>query len=326
MDDLKRGFMQAAPRLVTLHGPGDEAACTELAQGLLSHPPVIAPKFFYDDIGCKLFEAICELPEYPLTRNERALLDELAPLLGREIGGGCTLIDLGAGNCAKAERLFTHLRPAHYVAVDVAAEFLGQSLTALQGRHPRLQTVGLIEDFARELVIPPWVPSVDRVFFYPGSSIGNFQPDAAKALLCQLNRHAGTSGRLVMGVDLVRDAGSLVAAYDDALGVTAAFNLNVLRRANQLLGADFDLSGWSHLARYDAQLQRMEMYLLCRRDTQVRWSGHRRVFREGDMISTEYSYKYRPDQVERLLREAGWQQTVVHTNPQKTFAVAVACA
>ncbi len=216
-----------------LPAAADPAA--ELRAGLAAPAPWIAPKFFYDALGARLFEAICELPEYTLPRDEQAIFDRYTNEIAALIGPDSTLIDLGAGNCAKAERLFTVLRPAQYVAVDIAGPFLLTQLELLARRHRTIDVIGIAADFSAGLVLPPMVRSERRVIFYPGSSIGNFAPEEALAFLsCVHDQCAG--GHLLIGADLVKDPAELVAAYDDALGVTASFNLNVLNVVNRLGG------------------------------------------------------------------------------------------
>ena len=223
----------------------------ELAHGLLQATPHIAPKFLYDALGSKLFEAITELDEYYPTRTEAAIFEQHRDELAQACGTGHTLVDLGAGNCAKAARLFGALRPSRYVAVDISADFLRGALAELQARHPQLPMLGLNLDFTVALELPPESGSASRLMFYPGSSIGNFTPEAATNFLRRV-RAAAPGGALLIGVDLVKPAPVLQRAYDDALGVTAAFNLNLLRHVNRLLGSDFDVAQWRHVAFYDA--------------------------------------------------------------------------
>ena len=262
----------------------------ELAQGLLQAVPQIAPKFLYDACGSKLFEAITELDEYYPTRTEAAIFERHLDELARACGSGHTLVDLGAGNCAKAARLFGALRPRRYVAVDISAEHLRRALGELQAQHPLLPMIGLGLDFTSALQLPPQVGSGTRLMFYPGSSIGNFAPDAATAFLRRV-RAAAPGGALLIGVDLVKPAALLNAAYDDALGVTAAFNLNLLRHVNRLLGSDFDVAQWRHIAFFDAARARVEMHLQARCDLQVRWPGGTLSLRTGARIHTENACK-----------------------------------
>jgi dimethylhistidine N-methyltransferase len=295
----------------------------ELAHGLMLPSPQIAPKFLYDALGSKLFEAITELDEYYPTRTEAAIFERHLDELAQACGFGHTLVDLGAGNCAKAERLFGALRPSRYVAVDIASDFLLGALSELQSRHPQLPMWGLGLDFTAALDLPPQVGHGTRLMFYPGSSIGNFTPEAAAAFLGRV-RVAAPGGALLIGVDLIKPTARLEAAYDDALGVTAAFNLNLLRHVNRLLGSDFDVRQWRHVALYDAGQARIEMHLEARCDLQVRWPGGTLSRRTGERVHTENSYKYSVEGFDRLLRRAGYTDARCWTDPQGEFALFVA--
>ena len=295
----------------------------ELKVGLESDPATIAPKFFYDALGSRLFEAICELPEYTLPRDEAAIFARRTGEIAREVGPGVTLIDLGAGNCEKAERLFELLRPAQYVAVDFAKDFLLARLQPLAERHPTIETIGIAADFTRALVLPEAVRHERRLVFYPGSSIGNFSPPQAAQFLSDVHSLCA-GGHLLLGADLVKDAGELVAAYDDALGVTAAFNLNVLNVVNRLAGTDFDAADWRHVALFNAELSRIEMHLEARRAIAVHWPGGERRFDAGERIHTENSYKLTLAGLSELLRTAGFASVRTYTDPADRFALALA--
>jgi dimethylhistidine N-methyltransferase len=308
------------PRFVQLHDATPQDTRAELGAGLAAERAAIAPKYFYDVLGSRLFDAITELDEYYPTRTEAAILAAEQGAIAAAAGSGRTLIDLGAGNCEKAARLFGVLRPPRYVAVDISVEFLRQALVALQRAHPALELVGVGEDFSRELRLPPEVGDGPRTYFYPGSSIGNFTP--AEALVFLRRVHDSAAGaRLVLGVDLVKDKAVLEAAYDDALGVTAAFNLNVLRHVNRLLGSDFALADWRHVALFNEADSRIEMHLEARRDVDVRWPGGARRFAGGERIHTENSYKYTVEAFDRLLRAAGFAHTRCWTDERAWFAV-----
>jgi L-histidine Nalpha-methyltransferase len=300
-----------------------EARREELVQGLLQPTPHIAPKFLYDALGSKLFEAITELDEYYPTRIETTIFRRHLDEMAQACGIGQTLVDLGAGNCAKAARLFDALRPSLYVAVDIASDFLRGALSELQSRHPQLPMLGLGLDFTAALEFPPQAGDGRRLMFYPGSSIGNFTPEAATAFLGRV-RAAAPGGALLIGVDLVKPAALLEAAYDDALGVTAAFNLNLLRHVNRLLGSDFDVRQWRHVAFYDADQARIEMHLEARCDLLVKWPGGRLSRRAGERVHTENAYKYSVEGFATLLRRAGYSDSRCWTDPQGWFAVFVA--
>lgn len=296
---------------------------TELRAGLSASPAVVSPKFFYDALGARLFEAICELPEYSLPRDEQEIFAQRTPEIVAAVGEGATLIDLGAGNCAKAERLFAALRPAQYVAVDIAAAFLREQLAAVARRHPDLEVVGVAADFTHRLDLPDAVRTQRRVAFYPGSSIGNFPPAEATAFLSQVRRIV-IGGYLLLGADLVKSPNELVRGYDDALGVTAAFNLNVLNVANRLAGTNFELSDWRHVALFNEPESRIEMHLEARRAVTVTWPGAKRRFTEGERIHTENSYKYTLPGLSALLRAAGYTTVRTYTDPADRFTLALA--
>ena len=305
--------------------PRHASAREELAGSLAAPRAWLAPKYFYDRLGSALFTSICELPEYYPTRTEAAIFQSNLGAIAQAIGPAATLIDLGAGDCQKAASLFAAVSPAQYVAVDISVDFVRRALAGLQLQFPDLQTIGLGMDFSRELSLPPTVRTARRVFFYPGSSIGNFTPEQAGVFLRQVHREIqsgdqwslqreiqwdlprdlGHDGGLLIGVDFAKDPAILEPAYDDPLGVTAAFNLNVLNHVNRVLGSDFEVAGWEHVAFFNAGHSRIEMHLRARRAVTVGWPGGARHFEAGEMIHTENSYKYSRAGFETLLRRAG---------------------
>ncbi|MBA2546979.1 MAG: L-histidine N(alpha)-methyltransferase [Burkholderiaceae bacterium] len=295
----------------------------ELTAALLEPAAFIPPKYFYDSLGSRLFEAICELPEYPLTRTERSIVDAHVHEIAARIGPGSVLIDLGAGNCEKAERLFGWLAPTQYVAIDIAADFLRERLEILAARNPQHQMLGIAQDFTRTIQLPPQVERGARAFFFPGSSIGNFTPDQALAFLQRVRAAGGPDSHLLLGVDLVKEKSLLDLAYDDPLGVTAAFNLNVLRNVNGVLDSNFDVGDWRHVAFFNPECSRIEMHLEARRDLAVKWSSNSRQFRAGDHIHTENSYKYTPATLRELFRQAGYSAATVYSDAASAFAVAL---
>jgi dimethylhistidine N-methyltransferase len=317
-----------APRFIEARVPGLESPAAEAQAGLLARPARLSPKFFYDPLGSRLFDAITELPEYALTRTEAAIfaahLDEIAAAVRQVVGGGATLVDLGAGNCEKAERLLEPLAVARYVAVDISAAHLRAALERLQRCRPELEITGLGLDFSATLALPAGVVSGRAVVYFAGSSIGNFAPEAALRLLRDA-RAAAAGGALLIGVDLVKPIEVLEAAYDDALGVTAAFNLNLLRHLNRLLGADFDVRDWRHVAMFDRAASRIEMHLEARRALAVRWPAGERRFAAGERIHTEDSYKWTCAGFESLLRDAGFGRVRTWTDRAGWFAVMLAC-
>lgn len=309
-----------APQFIQLHRPDSAALRAELVAGLLARPAHTSPKFLYDALGSRLFEAVTELPEYYPTRTEALIFERHAAEMAEVVRPGATLIDLGAGNCAKAARLFDRLQPARYVAVDIAVDFLRDALTALQRQFPQTEMLGVGMDFSQSLALPAQALAGRPVFFYPGSSIGNFAPDEALAFLRSLRAACGDGG-LLIGVDLVKPAAVLEPAYDDALGVTAAFNLNVLLHLNRLVGSDFRVAQWKHVAFYDSAHSRIEMHLEARAPLTVRWPGGERQFAAGERIHTENSWKYTPDTFAALLAEAGFERQQRWLDPQQWFAV-----
>jgi len=298
----------------------------ELATGLLQPQARIAPKFFYDALGSRLFEAITELPEYYPSRTEAAIFREHLPAIRQALGTGFTLIDLGCGSCAKAGKLFhAGLLPARYVAVDISVDFLRDSLQNLKRELPAIDMIGLGLDFTDELQLPGDLPLERRMFFYPGSSIGNFSPPDAGAFLKRLAGQMDGTGGLLIGVDLIKDKPLLDAAYDDALGVTAAFNRNLLRHVNARLDADFAIGDWQHVAFYNVAEARIEMHLEARRALVAHWpdgSGTRsRSFAAGERIHTENSFKYSPQGFSALLTAAGFTDIQLWTDPRAWFAL-----
>jgi dimethylhistidine N-methyltransferase len=320
-----------APRFIDLYGGEPSSRQTrntaqELAEGLMAEAACVSPKFFYNALGSRLFEAITDLDEYYPTRLEAGIFEASAAQMARALAetglAHPCLIDLGAGNCAKALGLIPHLQPRQYVPVDISVDFLKDAARAVQGSFPALDIVGVGMDFSAGLALPGEVQRHDRVFFYPGSSLGNFQPAQALTFLRHIADPAqGRARGLLLGIDLVKDAATLEAAYDDALGVTAAFNKNLLRNLNELLAADFDVRQWRHVALFNTAQSRIEMHLEASTDLCVRWPGHSRRFRAGERIHTENSYKYTLEGMTALLRQAGFSQVRHWRDPKDWFAV-----
>jgi L-histidine Nalpha-methyltransferase len=313
------------PRFIQ-HAVADSASDrAAIEAGLLRQPAHAAPKYFYDRLGSHLFEAITELPEYYPTRTEAAIFAQHGEQMAQHIGIGATFVDLGAGNCVKAARLFPLLEPARYVAIDISVDFLHDALRRVQREHPNLDVVGLGLDFSSRLALPGDLIDGRAVFFYPGSSIGNYTPTEALAFLKRLRAQAGGGG-LLIGVDLVKPAATLEAAYADALGVTGAFNLNILRQFNRLIGSDFRPEQWRHVGLFNADESRVEMHLEARTDLEVRWPGAQRAFRAGERIHTENSYKYTTERFAALLEQAGFEAPLHWTDERNWFGVFWAAA
>lgn len=308
-----------------------QQAQQELEAGLLASAAHVSPKYFYDAMGSVLFEAICELPEYYPTRTEADIFQRHLSEMAHVIGTGATLIDLGAGNCAKAARLFAQLHPQQYVPIDISVDHLQESVVRLQQRFPHIEMTALGLDFFAQWQLPDEVRSDKRLFFYPGSSIGNFDQDQALVFLRQLRAACevaggAADGGILIGVDLIKDSAVLDAAYDDGLGVTAAFNLNLLRHVNRVLGSDFDVRQWQHVAFFNAGLARIEMHLQARCDLTVQWKNSARSFARGERIHTENSYKYTLVSFLQLLEQAGFGRARYWTDPSVWFAVIYAQA
>ena len=303
---------------------GGEDARPELLAGLRAARAAIPPKYFYDELGSRLFAAICCLPEYALTRSEARILADHGGDIARAIGRGRLLVDLGAGDCGKAAGRFPLLQPAGYAALDISADYLREALGRLRQRFPGLAMAGIAVDFTHSLDLPEDLlapAGAPRLWFYPGSSIGNFAPAAARDVLARIAR---AGGALLIGVDLVKDKAVLDAAYAEALGVTAAFNLNVLNHVNRLLPADFDVADWRHVAFFDAAASRIEMHLEARRAVDVRIASKARRFAAGERIHTEDSYKWTAAGFGRLLEEAGFMRRKSWQDAEGGFALFLA--
>jgi dimethylhistidine N-methyltransferase len=310
------------PRFIQAHQSGSDDERAAAVAGLLRTPAEASPKWFYDRLGSHLFDAITELPEYYPTRTEAAIFAAHGAEMASRIGGGATFVDLGAGNCAKAATLLPLLDPVRYIAVDISADYLHDSLRRLQRQHPALDIVGVGMDFSHSPQLPDGLlerPS-RPVFFYPGSSIGNFTPRAAETFLAGLRAQAAGGG-LLIGVDLVKPVARLEAAYDDAIGVTAAFNLNLLRHLNRVVGTDFDPRDWRHVAFFDTAHSRVEMHLEARHALVVHWPEGARAFAAGERLHTENSYKYTLESFDALLRHAGFHRSRAWVSGDGGFGV-----
>lgn len=296
----------------------------DIVAGLLQTPATIAPKYFYDARGSALFEEITRLPEYYPTRTENAIMATHAQAMAQAVRPGCTVIELGAGNCQKARALCQQLQARHYVAVDISADFMTDAVAGMRAAFPALPIDAVVADITTAWALPAHVPTGQRLVFYPGSSIGNFDPPQAQALLARMRAVVGEGGALLIGVDLVKETAVLNAAYDDAAGVTAAFNLNMLDHINRLIGANFDTRQWRHVAFFNAAQSRIEMHLEATQALEVHWPGGARPFAQGERIHTENSYKYRVEDFVALLQRAGFGKAQVWTDALQWFAVVLA--
>ena len=313
------------PQFLQLHHDDQAAVRAELLAGLVAPAAHTSPKYLYDALGSRLFEAITELPEYYPTRTEAGIFAQYGQAMSRRLPRQATLVDLGAGNCHKAASLFGLLAPSRYAAVDISVDFLRHALHGLQRQYPDMDMVGLGTDFSSGLQLPPGAVASDRprVLFYPGSSIGNFAPDEALSFLRSVHAACGQvpGSGLLIGVDLIKDEIELQAAYDDALGVTAAFNLNLLCHINRLAGTDFSVRDWAHVALFNTAESRIEMHLQARQAVTVRWADGERHFTAGERIHTENSYKWTLVGFDALLRQAGFGPGTAWTDEQQLFAV-----
>ena len=294
-------------RMVDRSGGAAEGEREAVIADLFATPARTPPKYFYDELGCALYAAICHLPEYYPTRTEAALFARHREEIAAAAGRGRTFVDLGAGDCAKAREWLSLLGVPRYVAVDFAGPELERALARMAPDFPGVEMVGVVADFTAGLPLDGVLDASAATFFYPGSSIGNFAPDDAVAFLRRVRECCGDSGgSLLIGVDAKKDRAVLEAAYDDALGVTAAFNRNLLVHLNRRFGFDFALDGFVHRALYDAAQGRIEMHLEAVRDQAVMLGTRTRRFARGERIHTENSYKYAPGEFEALLRRAGF--------------------
>ena len=298
----------------------DDDLRSDVLAGLAACPKAIPPKYFYDEPGCRLFEAICAQPEYALCRTERALMASRLPDIAAAVGPVDCIVEPGAGECSKVRLLLDALHPAHLVVLDIAGAPLAAAAQALARAYPQLAVTALGMDFLRDLeAAAPCLPPGRRLIYYPGSSIGNFPPDTATALLARFRRLAGADGHLLIGLDLKKDPLLLHAAYNDAAGITAAFNLNLLERLNRELDADFDPARFRHYAFYNPVAGRIEMHLVSLAAQTVSVAGRRFHFALGETLHTEHSYKFRRDEFSMIAGNAGW--VLANEWEQEGFAV-----
>ena len=296
----------------------------EVIAGLSSSPRSLPCKFFYDERGADLFQKICELPEYYITRTETELLQHHGSEMAESVGANVELIGFGTGAGLKTRRLLEHLEnPIAYVPVDISKQRLVDSAIELSHAMPALEILPVCGDYLQEMQLPKPLRKPDHVaVFFPGSTIGNLEPAVALDFLQRVCRLCGKSGGLIIGVDLQKNREVLEAAYNDSAGVTAEFNLNLLVRANRELGADFDLRRWRHQAVYNEREGRIEMHLISEDQQAVRVGGREFTFAPGEKIITEYSYKHTLEGFARLAASAGFREASrVWTDPQRWFAV-----
>ncbi len=291
--------------------------------GLSRRPRAIPARFLYDARGSALFDAICELPEYYLTRTETAILTACAPEIARRAGPGCALVEFGAGSATKSRILLDAMDLALYAPIDISRRHLDQAAARLRADYPGLAIHPVCADFMEVSSLPAAVTAARRrIGFFPGSTIGNLTPDESHAFLSRARRLVGDDGALLIGIDLRKDPALLHAAYNDASGVTAAFTLNLLRRMNRELDGDFDPAAFAHHAFYNPEQGRIEIYVRSLSDQAVSVAGRRFEFAAGELIHTEYSYKYETAEFGRDTARAGFDLVETWTDPQRLFAVA----
>lgn len=314
-------------RIVIRHRPNARREIAALRNGLLDAAAHIDPKHFYDPTGCALFEAICELPEYYPTRTEAAIFARHRAEILARLPQPAQWIDLGCGSGSKSEPWLDAVRPQRFIGVDIAQEWLDAAVRRIAARFPGVDCIGVVADFSNVLALHELLaerPEASPVFFYPGSSLGNLPHARALAFLRTLREHLGDDGCLLIGIDLVKDARILEAAYNDTQGVTAAFNRNILRVANRLLDADFQPERFRHEAHFDPAADRIEMRLYSSERQSVALGADTRVFARGESILTEYSHKYTPAGFAALLADAGYAGLRSWTDAAGWFGVFLA--
>lgn len=315
--------MTSVQRTEAVEGDPDASQFGEAALRGLGEPQKTLPcQYLYDARGSLLFEQITDVPEYYPTRTEIGILGDYVGEIVAETPPGAVLVEFGSGSSRKTEILLAAFdKLAAYAPIDVSASALDDAVDRLASRFPTLRVHPVVGDFRADLVLPRDLAARPRIGFFPGSTIGNFQPHEAVELLGGMRDTLGRGARLIVGVDLRKDLGSLLPAYNDAAGVTAAFNLNLLARANRELGADFDLDGFAHEAIFNAEQGRIEMHLVSRQAQTVSLLGQRFAFRPGETIHTENSHKYTVMGFRALADRAGWSARRVWMDANRLFSV-----
>ena len=307
--------------VVPMLRPSASGFADSLVQGLMADPKEIGCKYFYDAQGSTLFDAICALPEYYQTRTEVALLRRHAPEIARLIGPAAEIVEFGAGSLRKVRILLDALAQPHgYRPIDISGTYLRGVASDLAEEYPALPIHPVVADFTQPFSLPPAAEGTRRAGFFPGSTIGNFRTDAAAALLRRMRKMLDGGG-LLIGVDLVKDPQILHSAYNDAAGVTAAFNKNLLARANRELAANFNLDDFAHYAPYNPRAQRIEMYLMSLKRQVVSLNGQSIPFAPGEAIHTEDSHKYSVEGFRELAAEAGFRPRAVWTDSDRLFSI-----
>jgi len=312
--------MTALARKLVVEPTTNEFAADVLA-GLTAQPKRLAPKYFYDHAGSALFERITELPEYYPTRTEIGILKARASDIATAVPQGAALIEFGSGSSTKTRIVLSAAELAAYVPVDISAQFLHQQMAGLRREYPRLGLYPVAADFSKPFDLSEAVQSLPRVGLFPGSTIGNFEPHEASAFLRHAARMLGPGAVFIVGVDLVKDVQVLTRAYNDAQGVTAKFNLNLLTRINRELGARFNVACFEHHALFNRERSRIEMHLASLKRQRVKVCGECIEFRAGETIHTENSYKYSAASFTALARGCGWKPVASWSDPNRYFCV-----
>lgn len=313
--------MSAPIRAVPVEAGGqpDAPLVAEVVRGLTASRKTLPPKLFYDAEGARLFERICELDEYYLTRSELEILRAHAADIAQRAGAGCALVEYGSGAGIKVRLLLDALEaPRAYVPIDISSEQLARVSAELAAAYPRVAIRPVCADYTSHFRLPP-LDGAKRIAFFPGSTIGNFHPAQAAAFLRRVRGLVGRDGALILGADRAKDVRAIEAAYNDAEGVTAAFNLNMLARLNRELGADFDLASFRHRAAFNSGASRIEMHLESLRDQVVHVAGRMIRFQRGETIWTESSYKYSYDRLRALAESAGFSIDALWTDARDRF-------
>src|SRR3954451_15905592 len=294
---------------------------SDVIEGLSQHPKRLSPKYFYDAAGSELFEQITVLPEYYPTRTELGILRDRAAEIASIIPQGAALVEFGAGATTKVRLLLERCEFGAYVPVDISGDFLNAQADALRKDFPGLAVYPVAADFTAPFALPAEIAGMPKVGFFPGSTLGNFEPHEASAFLRSAREILGEGAQMIIGVDLEKNERVLYDAYNDAAGVTARFNLNVLVRINRELGGNFDISAFMHRSIYNRERHRIEMHLISRKAQRVRVLARHFSFRPGESIHTENSYKYSLDRFTALAQASGWQVKESWTDENRMFSV-----
>jgi L-histidine N-alpha-methyltransferase len=302
----------------------DLAFRADVLNGLAQRQKAIPARWFYDLAGSELFERITVLPEYYPTRTETALLTAHAAEMVALVGRGRVVVEFGSGSSVKTPLLLKEMDAAAYVPIDISGDFLRQSSIDLAAKFPDLTVIPIEADFMKPVPLPSSIASLDMLGFFPGSTIGNMVPHTAVDLLRSMRQTLGDRSHLLIGIDRTKDIGRLVAAYDDAQGITARFNLNLLERINRELGGDIPVDRFRHVARWNEDWSRIEMHLEAIEDVAFTISGHGMTMRRGETIHTENSHKYTPNQARLMLQAGGWTPQAQWSDEDENFLVVLA--